>query len=270
MTIAVVWAMLVGAEPARAATLEQRLFYAAMQQPRPWYGPNSEADGALETPQQYSRRVETLAQALAEATVVVRGNGHARTVPVDWRWGRKALTAAVLTHWYEESRFALEVHAGTKHPVWTQDVGRATCLGQLHAGLVPADDWAKLAGTDADATRRCALWSARALTRMALYCGGKMTRFEDVLLPMFSGLSGSGCRPTLSARNKVARFAKIWREMERAPTRAAHEHAPLPGDAFLPVSVPNRSACYHPATSSSFERRAEWILGPLATGRHAG
>lgn len=246
VAILVALTLLVSVQRASAApTLEQQLYYAAMQQPRAWYEPGSEADGARETQAEYEHRIGLMVKALAEVTVRVREDGTARTMPALWKWGRKAIAAAVLTHWYEESRFALEVHAGTKHPVWTQDVGRATCLGQLHVGLVSANDWAKLAGTDFGATKLCARWSARALTRMALYCGGKRTKFQDIALPMFSGLGGGGCAVTLSARNKVARFAKIWKAMEQAPTPANDDGAREPQGAFLRTFVPNRLACYH-------------------------
>lgn len=246
VTILVTLSLLVLSQQASAATMEQQLYYAAMQQPRAWYDEGSEAEGARETQAAYEHRIGLMAKALAEVTVDQREDGTARTLPVMWRWGRKTIAAAVLTHWYEESRFALEVHAGTEHPVWTQDVGRATCLGQLHVGLVPSNDWARLAGTDLEATKLCARWSARALTRMALYCSGKNGKtFQDIVLPMFSGLSGAGCAPTLSARNKVARFAKIWNAMGRAPTPANDNAAAQPQGAFLRRYVPDRVACYH-------------------------
>lgn len=188
-------------------TFEERLRDAALSQPSPWYAPGSTALGALETPDQYAERVTMATRELALVTD--------RDKPPEWRWGCKALAVAVLAHWYEESRFALEVHEGIEHPVWTQDKGRARCLGQLHVGLVPEYEWQRLAGLDEAATRRCALWTARALTRMAGYCRGKRTKLQDVLVPMFSGLGGGGCSPTASGRAKAARFAKMWREVER-------------------------------------------------------
>jgi hypothetical protein len=164
---------------------------------------------------QYRDRIAVIVRAVAEATAVPRKDGTYAVVPPTWRWHRTTLAAAVLTHFYEESRFALEVHAGEEHPVWTQDDGRARCLGQLHAGFVPSHNWQELAGLDLDATKRCVLWTARALTRMALYCSPKkVRRVEDILLPMFSGMSGNGCGVTVSGRRKVAMFSKVWREME--------------------------------------------------------
>lgn len=212
----VVAPLLVAATPAR--TLEDRLHDAALAQPRPWYAPHADTPGARETLEEYEARVGTAMRALTRVTVREREDGTHAVVPPTWWYGRKAIVAAVLAHWYEESRLAYEIHAGIDHPVWDQDKGRARCMGQLHVGLVPLYDWEALAGLDDEATERCALWTARALTRMALYCGkGRrgVDKLNDVLLGMFSAMGGNGCAPTVSGRAKVARFGKIWREMER-------------------------------------------------------
>ena len=207
---------LIGAAPSR--TLEERLLAAALAQPRAWYAPGVLTPGALETQSAYEERIKLAVSALSRATMRARGDGTYAVVPPDWFWHRKTLVVAVLAHWYEESRLAYEVHAGLDHPVWTQDVGRARCLGQLHVGLVPAQEWAALAGLDEQATQRCAAWTARALTRMALYCGkGRRgaDKLDDILLPMFSAMGGGGCSPTVAGRAKLVRFAKMWREVER-------------------------------------------------------
>jgi len=237
--------VLVGVGHADAVTLEHRLLHAALKQPRPWYKPGSDADGALESSDDYVRRVATSVRALSDVTLGYDSKGRARTVPPDWRWGRKTLVAAVLAHWYEESRFALEVHAGTKHPVWTQDVGKAKCLGQLQVGLVPTHEWERLAGIDYESSKRCAIWTARALTRMALHCGRRKSNFQDILFPMFNGLTGLGCKPTVSGRDKVERFLTIWKAMERAPAPANESGAAPTGWLFLPASALNESTCYH-------------------------
>lgn len=208
--------LLLASAPSR--TLEEKLQDAALAQPRPWYEPGTDSPGARETEPEYELRVRLAVRSLAAATVRERKDGTYSVMPPDWWYGRKTLVAAVLTHWYEESRLAYEVHAGTEHPVWDQDVGRARCLGQLHVGLVPKREWQRLAGIDEEATKRCARWTASALTRMALYCGkGKRgaDTFQSILLPMFSAMGGNGCAPTLAGRRKVARFAKIWRELQR-------------------------------------------------------
>lgn len=208
--------LLVAATPSR--TLEEKLHEAALAQPRAWYAPDSNTPGALESEVAYEARIERATRALAKATVREREDGTHSVVPPTWWHGRKALVTAVLAHWYEESRLAYEIHAGIDHPIWDQDKGRARCMGQLHVGLVPPQDWEGLAGLDEGATERCALWTARALTRMALYCGrGRRgaDQLNDVLLGMFSAMGGSGCAPTVSGRAKVARFGKIWREMQR-------------------------------------------------------
>lgn len=199
-------------------TLERKLHDAAMAQPRPWYSPGSTALGALETRDEYEARISLVVYALTRATILERKDGTFAVMPPEWWWGRKALVVSVLAHWYEESKFALEVHAGFEHPVWTQDRGRARCFGQLHVGIVPMRDWEGLAGLDEVSTERCAMWTARALTRMALHCGrGRRgaDKFEDILLPMFSAMGGGGCAPTVSGRAKTERFAKMWREIER-------------------------------------------------------
>ena len=203
-------------QPSRS--LEQKLLDAALAQPRAWYENGVDTPGARETQEEYEQRIALAVRALSHATMRERKDGTHATIPPDWWWHRKTLVAAVLTQWYEESRLAYEVHAGIDHPVWTQDVGRARCFGQLHVGLVPQNEWEKLAGLDEEATARCALWTARALTRMALHCGrGKRgaDKFEDILLPMFSAMGGHGCAPTVSGRAKVARFAKVWREIQK-------------------------------------------------------
>lgn len=199
-------------------SLEERLFEAAKSQPRAWYAPGSTAIGAHETQEEYEARLALATGALARATVHEREDGTHAVVPPTWWYGRKALVVSVLSHWYEESRLAYEIHAGLEHPVWHQDKGRARCMGQLHVGLVPQQDWEGLAGLDEEATERCALWTARALTRMALYCGrGRRgaDRLQDVLVPMFSAMGGGGCAPTVAGRAKAARFAKLWHEMHR-------------------------------------------------------
>jgi hypothetical protein len=204
--------------PTSPRTLEEQLLGAALAQPRAWYAPGSDALGARETQEEYETRIDLAVRALARATVKERKDGTHAVIPPNWWHHRSTLVAAVLAHWYEESRLAYEIHAGMDHPVWTQDLGRARCMGQLHSGLVPDQDWLTLAGLDEKATERCALWTARAITRMALYCGqGKRgsDKLDDLLVPMFSAMGGRGCAPTVAGRAKALRFSKIWREMQR-------------------------------------------------------
>jgi hypothetical protein len=204
--------------PAPSRTLEEKLRDAALAQPRAWYAPDTTSPGALETQAQYEARVDLAVRALARATVRERKDGTHAVIPPDWWHHRNTLVAAVLAHWYEESRLAYEIHAGIEHPVWDQDLGRARCLGQLHVGLVPPQEWAGLAGLDDASTELCALWTARALTRMMLYCGqGKRgsEKLDHLLVPMFSAMGGRGCAPTVAGRAKAARFSKIWVEMQR-------------------------------------------------------
>jgi hypothetical protein len=203
--------------PARSEAVTERLGAVMLQQTPPHYDPGTVSPGAEETPEAYEARIRMAAGALSKATIRDRGNGTYAVVPPTWRWHRTTLVVAVAAHWYEESRFALEVHEGTKHPVWTSDRDRSRCLGQLQIGLVPKDAWEGLAGTDEEATERCALWTARALTRLALYCSkkGQERDFDAVMLGMFSAMGGSGCSPTVAGRRKVERFAKMWQSWQR-------------------------------------------------------
>ncbi len=208
--------MLMGSTQSR--TLEQKLYDAALAQPRAWYAPGADTPGAHETDEAYQRRIALATRSIALATTRERDDGTHVVIPPNWFWHRRVLVVAVLAHWYEESRLAYEIHAGIEHPVWHQDKGLARCLGQLHVGLVPKREWQVLAGLDEQSTKLCALWTARALTRMALHCGkGKRNadKVEDLLLPMFSAMGGGGCSPTASGRAKLARFAKLWSEIQR-------------------------------------------------------
>jgi len=107
---------------------------------------------------------ETRPEFLARVNVIGEGvDEAARAVP--WRFGRRAMAAAVLVIFEGESRFDLEVHAGRRRG----DHGRAICLGSVHASKL-APDWAELGGTDADATFRCARAVARNLRSKAWEC----------------------------------------------------------------------------------------------------
>jgi len=168
--------------------IKSKLLMAALSLPAPWY-----ADGPPESRQQYEARVETIAEAIAVET--------ART-PV---WTQKRMAATVFFVFYLESRFAYEVHAGTKHPVWTQDDGQARCMGQLHiSGIVPSHEWERLAGTDLDATRRCVAATMHVLAAQARRCAGA---------PLAGVLGaygrGSGCHATESSVDRARRVESL-------------------------------------------------------------
>lgn len=200
--------------------LKDLLLAAALALPKPYYAPDSKAAGALETDAAYEARVEVIAEGVANATLWEREGWDGKPryfTAFKFPWGRQVLAAMVLTHWYEESRFALEVHAGAEHPVWTQDVGKARCLGQHHRNWMSVDAWRELAGTDTAATERCATATARMLAHAARMCGQRDNDMNpDGLLAVFSAMGGGGCEPTAPGRRKVARFAKVWRAMQQA------------------------------------------------------
>jgi hypothetical protein len=152
--------------------------------PSPWY-----ADGPPETREAYEARLGTIAEAIAAE--VERGAVLSK----------RDAAAALVSIWYGESRFALEVHAGTRHPVWTQDDGRAVCMGQLHAsGLVPPHEWTGLAGTSLVATRRCAAATLRVLLAQYRRCG------RDLARAFAAYGSGSSCQPTERTAARVAKY----------------------------------------------------------------
>ncbi|CAB4154414.1 hypothetical protein UFOVP650_3 [uncultured Caudovirales phage] len=69
--------------------------------------------------------------------------------------------ALIETVWGYESAFEYYVHAGGVSPIGDQDGGLARCMGQIHTWkgnkhLPTKADHQALAGTDAEATRRCA------------------------------------------------------------------------------------------------------------------
>lgn len=113
----------------------------------PWAFPVG-GPGAMipESTESYETRLGTIARAAASV-------------------GGPAESSAVVTLWRAESRFRLDVHAGTRKG----DHGRATCLGSVHPW---APDWALLAGVDQASTDRCAARTAQAL-RSGLYLCGK-------------------------------------------------------------------------------------------------
>jgi hypothetical protein len=193
--------------------LQELILSAALALPAPWY----ETGRNPETPDEYEARVGVIAKAVAIETEYHKREGREGLyAPHGWRWGRKSLAAAVLAHLYSESRFAKEVHEGSVHPVWTQDDGQARCLAQLQAtGLVSREEWLTVSGTDLESTRRCVALTVRVLATMQRYC----VRTNDLsdtaaLVAMFSGLSGSGCKPTVSGREKAALWGKIWRRIK--------------------------------------------------------
>lgn len=126
---------------------------------------------------------------------------HARTP-------EEAAFAYVLSK--NESQFDRLVHAGLVHPVWTQDKGRAKCLGQIHkTGLVP--NWHELAGVDYEATERCVKAIIKIERSVAGMCIHTSLLTQSDAERVFAAYAGRGCTPT---RQSVHR-AKEWSEVVR-------------------------------------------------------
>lgn len=121
--------------------------------------------------------------------------------------------AAVLETMYGESKLDAIIHAGGKHPVWTQDRGRARCLSQLHkSGQVP--EWSTLTGTDFAATKRCAAATMRVLHSAAWKCHTSIsTATASDMARVFAeyGAGTGACIPT--AQSKARAFA--WDGMRK-------------------------------------------------------
>jgi hypothetical protein len=145
----------------------------------------------------FELRAETMAEAVAS---------EARSVEE---------AAAVAVIWEREGGLDPLIHAGLPHPVLTSDHGRARCLGQVHSsGLVPRQEWATLAGTDLDATTRCAWATLRVLRSMAGMCTGGQMLDRDGMARVFAAYGGTGCAPTVQsvfrAREWVTIRSKLW------------------------------------------------------------
>lgn len=182
-----------------------------------------------ETSLQVRTRLETIASSLAAAAKdQADGSG----------WTSTELAAAALVLWNEESRFDARVHAGLPHPVWTQDQGRARCLGQLHqSALVPPDEWARLAGTDEDATLQCGRATIRVLTAQGRRCGVYLgVRADRNRIAQVYAAYGSGgkCRPDDRAWQRADRWLKVMASRpDRSPVKGYRRA--MPGE--IPASV---------------------------------
>lgn len=157
-----------------------------------------------ETDEEYSARIRIAAESLHLAAADPSNQDS-------WHLGRSRMITATLSAWYEESKFDPYVHIGppTKHPVLTQDHGRARCFGQVQqTGLVPQDIWEKTTGVTVVNTKVCADMTIRVL-RMYRYCY-RAGRSDNPAASMFSGYgSGAGCAITSNGVRK----AVLWRKL---------------------------------------------------------
>jgi hypothetical protein len=175
--------------------------------------PTSKAPG--ETPEQVHARLETIAVALATA---------AKEASTGEGWTSTEMAAAVLVLWNEETRFDLRVHAGEKHPQWTQDQGKSRCLGQIQASaLVPPDEWAALAGTGEEATLVCARATMRVLRAQGRRCGtylGVRADRRRVSVTFSAYGSGGKCKADDRSWTRADRWIKVMAERpDRSPVK---------------------------------------------------
>lgn len=149
---------------------------------------------------------ETAAEAserrdLVDAAIAYEAHQEAAHSPFD----AKTLAATARVVWQEESALSVRVHMGELGR-WGSDRGRAKCLGQLHvSGIVPREQWERLAGTDPDSTRRCARATMRVLSAMGRYCRGDL-RYRSGVRGGGVG-SESGSEGTGSAGSALTAFA---------------------------------------------------------------
>lgn len=196
----------------------------ALSLPTPWY----KAGKAPETDVAYRERLQTIVQAIA---LEAEANE-------DWQWDSTSLAAATFVTWYSESKFALEVHNGSGKSRHGEDDGKARCLGQLHkTGWVPKSVWKTLAGTDLEATRRCARATMKVLAMQGKRCGMKKKANLWAVARMEAAYAhGMSCAPTKNSTARARRWSKL---MDRIEAMAIEREAALaPAEKPTPVLMP--------------------------------
>ena len=173
----------------------------ASRLPATWYGPHNPA---VETSDARRDRVAVIAEADATEALLAPG----RALPM-------ALAVAVL--WHEESGgYDPRIHAGQKHPFWTQDNGRARCLGQFHMSLiVPREVWVGTAGTDLESTRNCARATIRVWRAQASRCSALDVWDEASVAKVFGAYArGGSCVPDARDKKRAAMWAEAMRRAQ--------------------------------------------------------
>ena len=182
--------------------------------------PHSAAPG--ETPEQYKERLAGMTKSVA-ISMKPYANGQG--------WTTTELGLMVLEIWNAETLFDQRIHAGLDHPKWTQDSGRAKCMGQIHVSvLVPQDQWEKTVGTDEGATQLCADATARVVVAQARNCGvwaGQRADRNKVAKVFAAYANGGLCVPQ---ERDFARADKwnsfIARRPDRSPIRGFRRASP--------------------------------------------
>ncbi len=101
-----------------------------------------------ETKDEYRARMGLIAQAISDVTQ------------------DKQLAMGIVTIFWWESRFSPKLHSGERKG----DVGHAICMGQHHRNSRSEEAWEALAGTDLEATKRCARATGKVLVSAEAYC----------------------------------------------------------------------------------------------------
>lgn len=185
-----------------------------------WYKPGK----APETPEQYRERLGTIAAAIAAE--VERAEG--------WGFSKEALAAATLATWYAESRLSYEVHTGSGRTRHGEDQGRARCLGQVHRVWAPKGEWKRLAGTDLEATRRCAATTMKVLIAQSKRCRLKQEPGVWSLARVFAAyMNGLKCEPTKASLKRARHWAKLMKQLEEPQVGVAASGAAAPTTARL-------------------------------------
>jgi hypothetical protein len=186
-------------------TLAEIILSIVLSLPAPWYSPGRNP----ETADEYRDRMQTISDAIALEAEAAEG----------WRWDATSLAAATLVVWYAESRFALEVHNGSRKSRYGEDQGKARCFGQLHqTGYVPKPEWQSLTGVDLDATRRCARATMRVLTAQGNRCGMKENQPNMWAVARLAAayMSVKGCAPTKASTARARRWSKVMDQIRSA------------------------------------------------------
>lgn len=197
----------------------EKLLAVLVALPAPFYPPGR----GPETPDEYERRLRTMAKAIVVESYTDHWTGRPR----------EDLVALVAVTWYQESHFHLAVHKGEARGAG----GRANCLGQIVPNsLVPRSKWRRLAGSDLESTRRCAAATIRIVAHHADKCvthDGALTQMDAA--KVFAGYAkGQSCVPGRRSLFRAKRWARVRAQISHStatvnipPTGEAMRSPPL-------------------------------------------
>lgn len=174
---------------------------------RPW----ATFDEVKETPEARKKRSRVMSQSLFDTAKEFEGK----------RVNQKVLVAAVMSIWWWETRYSLEVHQGGLSRFGSDD-GLAKCFGQIHVASVgieiqegetleafrerQAREWEQLSGTDYESTRRCARATMVNIEKKLRKCWGTKNRWENAF-----GAYGTGgaCAPLPTSGSRARLTQKL-------------------------------------------------------------